>query len=228
MRTDIGCSAGHTARHASNTSSGKRARFASVPPYSSSRTVGQRRQERRQQVAVGHVQLEQVEAGLGRALASRRRTRRARASMSARVISRGTWLVAGRYGSGDGAISGQLPSGSGSSSPSHISFVEPLRPRGRAARRSRAVPCACTKSTIRFHAGDVLVAVQAAAAGRDPALGATCRSSRSSRARRRRSPRAPRCTRWKSPGVPSTRRVHVHRRDDDAVGAARARAAGTA
>ena len=29
--------------------------------------------------------------------------------------------------------------------------------------------------------------------------------------------RAPRCTRWKSPGVPSTERVHVHRRDDDAV-----------
>ncbi len=37
--------------------------------------------------------------------------------MSARVISRGTWLTPGRYGSGDGAISGQLPSGSGWSSP---------------------------------------------------------------------------------------------------------------
>ena len=39
MRTLIGLSAGHTARQASNTSSGNRARAASDPPYSSVRTL---------------------------------------------------------------------------------------------------------------------------------------------------------------------------------------------
>ena len=47
--------------------------------------------------------------------------------MSSRVISRGTWLC-GEYGSGDADTSGQLPSGSGSSIPSHMRRVEPLRP----------------------------------------------------------------------------------------------------
>lgn len=45
----------------------------------------------------------------------------------ARESSRGVWLP-GRYGSGEGATIGQLPEGSGSSIPSHISLVEPLRP----------------------------------------------------------------------------------------------------
>ncbi len=48
--------------------------------------------------------------------------------MSARVISRGTWLTPSTQGSGDGAISGQLPSSNGTSSPSHNSLVDPLRP----------------------------------------------------------------------------------------------------
>ena len=47
--------------------------------------------------------------------------------MSARVISDGTWLC-GRYGSGDGAMIGQLPSSNGWSIPSHMTLVEPLRP----------------------------------------------------------------------------------------------------
>ena len=37
IRTDIGRSSGHAARTASNTSSGKRIRFARLPPYSSVR-----------------------------------------------------------------------------------------------------------------------------------------------------------------------------------------------
>ncbi len=37
MRTDIGLCAGHAARIASKTSSGKRRRFARLPPYSSVR-----------------------------------------------------------------------------------------------------------------------------------------------------------------------------------------------
>ena len=127
------------------------------------------------------------------------------ASMSARVISRGTWLTPGRYGSGDGAISGQLPSGERLVlALPHAASSSPCGRRGRAARRSPRAECACTKSTIRFHAAACSSRVQPAAAGRDPPVGATCRSSRSSPARRRRSPRAPRWTRWKSPGVPST------------------------
>ena len=47
--------------------------------------------------------------------------------MSGRAISRGVWLC-GKYGSGEAEISGQLPSGSGSSMPSHSRRVEPLRP----------------------------------------------------------------------------------------------------
>ncbi len=39
MRTDIGFSSGQTFRSARNTSSGKRMRFLSAPPYSSVRTL---------------------------------------------------------------------------------------------------------------------------------------------------------------------------------------------
>ena len=49
------------------------------------------------------------------------------ASMSPRSIARGTWLC-GRYGIGEAEISGQLPSCRGSSMPSHIKRVDPLRP----------------------------------------------------------------------------------------------------
>ena len=48
--------------------------------------------------------------------------------MSARVIARGTWLRGRSRAAATGAITGQLPSASGSSIPSHISFVDPLRP----------------------------------------------------------------------------------------------------
>jgi hypothetical protein len=49
MRADIGRSAGQTARQAAKTSSGKRARFSSVPPYSSVRRFvsGDRNEESR-------------------------------------------------------------------------------------------------------------------------------------------------------------------------------------
>jgi hypothetical protein len=47
--------------------------------------------------------------------------------MSTRLIARGIWF-SGPYGIDEGAITGQFPSSSGSSIPSHMSFVEPLRP----------------------------------------------------------------------------------------------------
>ena len=93
---------------------------------------------------------------------------------------------------------------SGSSSPSHISLrraLAPGVPELRADRRARVLVHEVDDPLPGRH---VLVAVQPAAAGRDPARRRWCRSSRSSPARRRRSPARPRCTRWKSPGVPST------------------------
>src|SRR5213593_524955 len=47
---------------------------------------------------------------------------------------------------------GQLPSGSGSSIPSHIRCVEALRPAWPSCIASLALLFTCTKSTIRFHA----------------------------------------------------------------------------
>ncbi len=75
------------------------------------------------------------------------------ASMSARVISRGTWLTPASHGIGEGAINGQLPSGSGSFSPSHSSLVEPLRPACPNWAPIAEREWMCTKSTIRFQAG---------------------------------------------------------------------------
>ena len=57
------CPAGQIARHASNTSSGNRARPSSDPAVRVVADVRHRRQERRQQVAVRAVQLEQIEPG---------------------------------------------------------------------------------------------------------------------------------------------------------------------
>src|SRR5437762_3220855 len=80
------------------------------------------------------------------------RTNAARtASISPRVISRGVWLC-GKYGSGEAEISGQLPSSSGSSMPSHSFRVEPLRPAWASCRPIFAGLAPCTKSTMRFHA----------------------------------------------------------------------------
>ena len=71
--------------------------------------------------------------------------------MSARLISRGTALC-GKYGSGDAETIGQAPSSSGSSIPSHISLVAPLRPACPSCMPILAFDCACTKSTMRFQA----------------------------------------------------------------------------
>ena len=123
-------------------------------------------------------------------------------SMSARVISRGVWCAAS-HGIGDGAISGQLPSSSGSLSPSHISFVEPLRPACPSCAPIALRECVCTKSTIRFHAAVCSSRYRPPQPGvirpsADVQIISVITSPAPPRAR------APRCTRWKSPGVPST------------------------
>ena len=110
--------------------------------------VGERRDERRQQVAVRAVQLEPVEAGLGGAARASARSRRCTRSMSARVIARDQSLTPSRYCCGEAEISGQLPSSSGWS----IAFPaarasSPWRRRGRAA-------CAIFASLLRVHEVD--------------------------------------------------------------------------
>ena len=84
------------------------------------------------------------------------------ASMSARDISRGTWLTPSRYGSADGAISGQLrppfvwaviaPSSIGQSIRSQPTCVEPLRPAWPICMHSFACEFAWTKSASRANA----------------------------------------------------------------------------
>ena len=71
--------------------------------------------------------------------------------MSARVISRGTWLR-GDHGTGEGAMISQLPCASGASISSQPSWVEPLAPEWPSCMAILASVSACTKSTMRFQA----------------------------------------------------------------------------
>jgi hypothetical protein len=164
--------------------------------------VGQRRQEARQQVAVRAVQLQPVEAGLGRAGAWRRRSRRVMRAMSARSSR-----AAGMRGGTAAATptpSGQLPVASGWSSPSPPrALVDPLGPAWPSCMPILGVEVACTKSTMRFQASRWVVVPQAGQPGVMRASGTgQVISAYTSPAPP--SARAPRCTRWKSPGTPST------------------------
>jgi hypothetical protein len=60
--------------------------------------------------------------------------------------------LAGEYGIGDGPTTSQLPAGSGSSMPSHMSFVEPLRPEWPSWMPIFASLCSCTNAATRAHA----------------------------------------------------------------------------
>jgi len=77
---------------ARNTSSGKRIRFSSETAVFIGALVGQWRDEARQQIAVRGMQLDHVEARAAAALHACTKSA-ITASMSARVISRGTWLL---------------------------------------------------------------------------------------------------------------------------------------
>ena len=63
----------------------------------------------------------------------------------------GTWLR-GEYGTADGPHTSQLSRASGSSMPSHMNFVEPLRPEWPSCRPIFALLRPCTNSTMRRHA----------------------------------------------------------------------------
>jgi hypothetical protein len=70
--------------------------------------------------------------------------------MSARVIACDHWLTPSRYCCGDAETSGQLPSSSGRSMPSHATRVEPLAPAWPSWSAIFASVFVCTKSTMRF------------------------------------------------------------------------------
>ena len=83
--------------------------------------------------------------------------------MSARVISRGTWL-SGDQATGDGAITCQLPCASGASIVSQPSWVEPLGPEWPSCMAILASVSAWTKSTMRFQAASCSGGIEAGAA----------------------------------------------------------------
>ena len=134
-----------------------------------------------------HVQLEQVEAGLVAPCAAARTKSSRTASMSARSISRGTWLC-GQYGSGDGGDDRPVAVGAAARrSPSHSRLRRAL-----AARRAPSwMPIFA--GLVRVHEVDdalpgrhVLGLVHAGAAGRDAALAADVGHLGRSPGRRRR------------------------------------------
>jgi hypothetical protein len=91
IRTLMGLSAGHTARQASNTSKGNAARASNDPPYASVRRLvtGDRKLDSRYPWAQWISSRSKPAASAPRADHTNwSRT----SSMSARVISRGTWL----------------------------------------------------------------------------------------------------------------------------------------
>jgi len=123
--------------------------------------------------------------------------------MSAAVIARDQSLTPSMNCCGDAEISGQLPDSSGRSSPSHGARVEPLAPAWPSCIAILALLPACTKSTMRFHA---TVCPSVYRPGQCGVMRASAEvqviSANTSPAPP--SARAPKCTRWWSPGRPST------------------------
>ena len=101
--------------------------------------------------------------------------------------------------------------------PSHMSLVEPFGPEWPSCRQIFARECSCTKSTMVFHAGYVFGQIHSGAAGRDAAVARDARHLREdeSGAAERASSEVYEMKRLRR-SVDSA--VHVHRRDDDAVG----------
>ena len=227
MRTEIGRSAGQTARTASKTSSGKRSAVLERAAVRSVRRFVSGREEAREQVAVRHVQLEQVEA------ASTARSRRA--TYCARTV------VEVRRGPSPAAPgdTGEVRERRGREQrpvavlERQVDALPHQLRRALAARVAeldadlRASEFAWTKSTMRFHGGDLPLLPQARAAGRDAPAGRDAehlghhQPGAAERARAE-------VHEVEVVDVAVDGRVHVHRRDDDAVLRAGARGAGTA
>ncbi len=126
MRTDIGLSSGHTARTARNTLKWKPHAVLETAAIFVGALVGERRDERRHQVAVRVMQLEPVKAGTLRHL--RRADELVAHSVHVRACHRPRRLVLRPQAHRRGPITVQLPDGSGASIVSQPSWVEPLGP----------------------------------------------------------------------------------------------------
>ena len=164
--------------------------------------VGQRRQERRQQVAVRAVQLEQVEAG-PRARRAAAATNWSRiSSRSARVSSRGTWLAGRVRQRGRAADLPVALVAAARRCPPTSAWSSPCGRSGRAGGRSRRRTSACTNSTTRAQAASCSSVYRPAQPGViRPAADTQAISVITSPAPPSALP--PRCTRWKSDGTPS-------------------------
>ena len=177
--------------------------------------VADRRDEARQQISVRAVQLEHVEAGLDRH--ARRAHERSRTRPCPRASSRAAPACPARSGSADGAITSQPSRSSGGPPRPPTSASSSLcAPSARAAGRSSR-DSACTKSMMRRHASTcsslympVQPGVMRASGGDAGHLGDD-------------EPRAAERAAAEVHQMEVVRRavdrgVHVHRRDDDAVG----------
>ena len=163
--------------------------------------VGNRREERGQQVAVGGVDLEEVETCL---LGPQRRGDELLLDgVHAGPVQLGGSLVVGAVGQADGPTACQLPDSSGSSMPSHMSLVEPLRPEWPIWAPIFAVEWLWTKSTISFQLSRWPSVYRPVQPG---VMRPASETQTISVITRPAPPRAlePRWTLWKSPGMPST------------------------
>jgi hypothetical protein len=208
----MGLSAGQAARIAPRLPAGSGSGFPGAAVLVGA-PVGQRAEEARQQVAVRAVQFQPVEAGRGARARGGDELRRDRVHVGARHGAR-RLVLRRRRAMREAAISGQLPSASGSSiclpSPAGSS---PWGRRGRAAGRS-ASPCMHEVDDA-FPGRLLRVVPQAGQPGVMRPVGATQVISVITSAAPP-SARAPRCTRWKSPA--RRRGLYMrHRRDHDAV-----------
>jgi len=128
MRTLIGFSAGHFRAHASNTSSGNLARRAQRAAVG----VGPRIRDRRQERTTGRYPCAQWSSSTSNPASTHPRTVEDEllahgVHVAARHLPRHL-VAAAVMRAATVRFTGQLPSGSGSSIPSHMSFVEPFRP----------------------------------------------------------------------------------------------------
>ena len=122
-----GLSAGNAARTASNTSSGKRMRFCKRAAILIGALVGDRRQELMQQIAVGAVHLDRVDAEPLGALGGGHKGLATRFSPAASNASGG--VSPSLCGIADGPSARQPPSAIGiNCPPSHGVWLEALRP----------------------------------------------------------------------------------------------------
>jgi hypothetical protein len=170
IRTLIGLSCRPHGAHRANTRSGIAAAVFQTAAVFVGALVGQRRNEGRQQVAVRAVQFQPVEAGLVAASGGAHEVGLDAVHVR-HVASRASCDTPSRYCCGEADTSGQLPSASGWSMPSHMRAGRALGAGVAELHGDLGVAVACTKSTMRFHAAVCSGAYMPGQAGRDARVG---------------------------------------------------------